>query len=77
MSFDYQFKGRKPSYKQIMKVINNAVDWGNEQIDIGWGENSITIQRNSTPFNRMGPWYGFGWIKDISGDNIAKELNTR
>jgi hypothetical protein len=77
MSFDYQFKGRKPSYKQIMKVINNAVDWGNEQIDIGWGENCITIQRNSTPFNRMGSWFGSGWIKDISGDNIAKELNTR
>jgi hypothetical protein len=23
----------------------------------------------------MGPWYGHGWIKDISADTVAKELN--
>ncbi len=77
MSFDYQFRGRKPSYKQIMSVVNNAIDCGNEYIDIGWGENCITIQRNPTPFNSMGNWFGSGWIKNISGDDIAKDLNAQ
>lgn len=76
-TFEYYFHGRKPSIKQVMSVLNNAIDCGNTYIDIGWGENCITLQRNPTPFNRMGDWFGSGWIKEISGSDIANQLNTQ
>lgn len=42
-----------------------------KEFNITWGENAIDIMWNA----RNELFYGTGWIKDISGDDIAKELN--
>lgn len=70
------FDGRKPSKAMIMKAIKDCIKQGYQAIDISWGENCISINVNSHhPFNRMGQWFGSGWIKNIGGSDIADELN--
>lgn len=69
--YQYTFEGRKPSNAQVLKKINEAINLGNRVIEINWGENQIMIQK-------MGGyklWYGVGWIKNISGADIANKLN--
>lgn len=69
--YEYTFEGRKPSNAQVLKKINEAINLGNRVIEINWGENQIMIQK-------MGGyklWYGVGWIKNISGADIANKLN--
>ena len=61
---------RKPSRALIMRTIGVYLENGHKDLDIRWGENWIEIVRGGTR------WHGAGWIKDISGDDIAKELNT-
>lgn len=71
MSYEYQFKGRKPSSKQVIKKIKEAVNQGNDLIDIYWGENGLTIQLCK------GSYLGWGWIKDISGQDLAEAINRQ
>jgi len=59
----------KPSRALIMRTIGVYLENGHKDLDIRWGENGIEIVRGGTR------WHGTGWIKDISGDDIAKELN--
>jgi len=69
--YEYTFEGRKPSNAQVLKKINEAINLGNRVIESNWGENQILIQK-------MGGyklWYGVGWIKNISGSDIANKLN--
>jgi hypothetical protein len=61
------FTGRKPSKKQVFSKVYSRV----LQIEVYWGENGLTLDLNN------GNWYGWGWIKDISADDIAKEINSK
>jgi hypothetical protein len=45
---------------------------GWRHIEVFWGENWIEIE------NINGYWHGSGWIRDISGQDLANfELNER
>lgn len=65
------FKGRKPSEKQVFTKVYSNVLQGQTLIEVYWGENGITLDLNN------GQWYGWGWIKDISADTIAKQINSK
>jgi len=66
--YEYEFTGRKPSNAQVLKKINEGISQGAKCIEISWGENMITLQK----FNG---WIGSGWIKGISGYDIAYKIN--
>jgi hypothetical protein len=65
------FKGKKPSQKQVFAKAYERVKQGHTLIEIYWGENGMTLDYNN------GTWYGFGWIKDIDSDIIAREINSK
>jgi hypothetical protein len=65
------FKGKKPSKKQVFSKAMARVLTGHTLIEIYWGENGMTLDLNN------GKWYGFGWIKDIDSDIIAREINSK
>lgn len=65
------YKNRKPSKAVIMRTIAEYLKQGGKCFSISWGENWIDLDYH--PRNKE--WYGNGWLKDISGDDIAKELN--
>jgi len=71
MLCEYEFHNRKPSIKQINACINNALKDNASMILISWGENRIDIERS---YNGQ-YWLGSGWIKRISGYDIAEGLN--
>ena len=64
------FKGNKPSQKQVFAKALQRANQGHTLIEIYWGENGITLDLNN------GNWYGWGWIRNISGDGIAKQINA-
>lgn len=67
-----EFSGRKPSKAQIMRAIGLKLEEGNaKSISVLWGENWIDLVFYET----YKSWQGNGWIRDISGDDISKELN--
>jgi hypothetical protein len=66
-----EFTGRKPSKVQIFAKLKPLLKTGENFILIQWGENQITLE------NLASGWLGYGWIKDISGDDISKELNKQ
>lgn len=68
--YEFYFEGRKPSNAQVLKKINEAINQGNNFIEISWGENMITIERQSNNF-----WFGSGWIRNISGADLATKIN--
>lgn len=68
--YEFYFAGRKPSNAQVLKKINEAINKGYSYIEISWGENMLTIERQS---NKL--WHGSGWIKNISGADLAYKLN--
>lgn len=70
---EINFDGRKPSKAQIMRAIGRALEKGTMSIDIRWGENWIELMFDDRALSTG--WTGRGWIKDISGDDIARELN--
>ena len=65
------FIGKKPSKAQVMAKVKAAIQSGAAAINIQWGENWIELDYS---FNARS-WSGHGWIKDISGDDIARDLN--
>ena len=65
------FTGRKPSEKQVFAKVYARVLQGFTLIEVYWGENGFTLDLNN------GKWYGFGWIKNISADDIAKKINSK
>jgi hypothetical protein len=73
MLYDYYFAGRKPSIKQVLKQVQEGIRQNARVIEISWGENRIEIERSV--INK--DWYGSGWIKGISGYDIARDLNAR
>lgn len=75
MSYEYSFTGRKPSSKQVLSKVKQAQARGENLIEIYWGENSITLEFANYAGNFL--WNGWGWIKDISGQDIAQDLNRK
>ena len=71
MLYEYDFTGRKPSIVQIKKQVSEGIKQNASMILISWGENRIDIERS---YNGQ-YWLGSGWIKKISGSDIAKGLN--
>lgn len=66
-----RFSGRKPSKVQIMAKLKPILKTGETFIQVQWGENQITLEQLASG------WLGYDWIKDISGDDIARELNKQ
>ena len=68
---EINYENRKPSRAVIMRTIAEYLKQGGKSFDIRWGENWIELNYHPN----HGQWYGTGWIKEIGGDSIAKELN--
>lgn len=71
MLYEYDFTGRKPSIVQVKKQISEGIRQNCRMIQISWGENRIDLERS---YNGQF-WLGSGWIKNISGYDIAEGLN--
>lgn len=69
----FEFHNRKPSETQIVACIKNAIKQGQFALDIQWGENCLTFDYQ--PARKH--FDGRGWIKNMSGDFIAKKLNGK
>ena len=67
-----EFTGRKPSKAQIFKRCAELADAGHTFIEVQWGENWFTLDKQGN----AGNWYGMGHIKDIAADSIAAQLNA-
>jgi hypothetical protein len=70
MIYDHYFDGRKPSKSQVIQAIKQGAKQGYHMFEISWGENMVTLDKQSS--NR---WAGWGWIKNISGSDLADQLN--
>lgn len=68
---DIEFNNRKPSRAVIMRSLAEYLKQGGKSFCITWGENCIELDFH--PNHEV--WYGRGWIKELGGDDIAKELN--
>ena len=68
---EINYENRKPSRAVIMRTLAEYLKQGAKSFDIRWGEN--WIQLDFHPHQEH--WYGRGWIKELSGDDIAQELN--
>ena len=68
---EIEFKNRKPSKAVIMRTVGEYLKEGGRAFIISWGENSIDLNWHEGHKH----WYGEGWIKDISGQDIGNELN--
>jgi hypothetical protein len=51
-----------------MKHVRGLVKDGWTDIQVYWGENRIEIEKID------GYWYGSGWIRNVSGYDLAKEV---
>ena len=69
---EIEYKNRKPSKAVVMRTLAEYLKQGGKAFEITWGENMIDLYFDP----RVELWYGSGWIKDISGDDIAQELNA-
>jgi hypothetical protein len=67
----HEFTGRCPSAAQIKAQIKKAIMAGHDQIELRWGENWIELEHN----DMMELWSGHGWIRRISGDDIARGIS--
>ena len=72
--YEYYFTGRKPSNKQVLAKINEGIKQGENYLEISWGENMITLDKQLINGKRD-VWYGSGWIKNISGYDLASKIN--
>jgi hypothetical protein len=68
--YEEYFEGRKPSEKQVIQSIKRGLRQGLQDFEISWGENMVTLQKN-----RDNTWFGWGWIKNISGHELAEQFN--
>jgi hypothetical protein len=69
MTYEHYFEGRKPSKAQVKKLAVEAIKQGYNKIEISWGENMIELLKAVN-----GQYYGYGWIKNISGQDLADEI---
>jgi hypothetical protein len=69
---EIEYKNRKPSKAVIMRTLAEYLKQGGKDFCITWGENAIDLLWH----DKSQEWYGQGWIKDISGQDIGEELNS-
>lgn len=62
----------KPTKAALMRTVGKCLEQGAKAINLSWGENWILLEFNE----QSEQWYGYGWIKQLSGDDIAQELNA-
>jgi hypothetical protein len=72
MIYDHYFDGRKPSKNQVIQAIKRGLKEGHVQFEISWGENWVTLEKHRIAPNT---WSGHGWIKNISGSDLADQFN--
>ena len=70
MIYEQYFDGRKPSENQVIQAIKQGIRQGYHVFEIAWGENMVTLDRQAG-----GRWAGWGWIKNISGHELAEQFN--
>ena len=68
---EIEYKNRKPSKAVIMRTLAEYLKQGGKCFSITWGENWIDLDYNPN----QEQWHGSGHIKNISGWDIAIELN--
>jgi hypothetical protein len=74
MLYEYYFQGRKPSNAQVLAKINEGIKDDATIIEISWGENMITLDKQL--FNgKREAWVGYGWIRNIAGSDLANHIN--
>jgi hypothetical protein len=66
----HEFTGRKPSTRQALAKAKQFANKGADFVSLTWGENWIDLT-----LSEAGYWYGHGWLKDIDGAWVARELN--
>jgi hypothetical protein len=71
MMIDFNFEDRAPSITQIRARVRAAIGLGHDFIQITWGENCITLEYS----DYFEAWTGWGCIRRVSGDDLARELN--
>ena len=69
---EIEYTKRKPSKAVVMRTIAEYLKQGAKAFTISWGENCIDLNYH----DKNQHWYGEGWIKDISGQDIGEELNS-
>ncbi len=67
-----EYNKRKPSRAVIMRTLAEYLKQGGKSFSFTWGENCIELDWHP----KHEAWYGRGWIKEIGGDDLAKELNA-
>ena len=60
---------RKPSITTLRAAAVKSINAGETWIQLIWGENQITIEKN--PY---GGWIGRGWIGKNGGHDLAHEI---
>ena len=75
MLYEYEFTKRKPSVKQVIKQVQEGIKQNADMIHISWGENRIEFLKGLA--HRPSTLFGSGWIKGISGHDIAEDLNRK
>ena len=66
--YQFEFTGRAPSRSQIIAHVKKAMAGGHDWIQLGWGENQITLEKLA------GDWLGYGWIRRTGGDDLARDI---
>jgi len=64
----FSFHGKKPSLKQCIAQAKRIGQESNA-IELQWGENWLQLEKV------CGYWQGFGFIRDVDAQMIARELN--
>ena len=75
MLYEYYFQGKRPSKAQVIKQVNEGIKQGASLIHISWGENRIEFFKGLS--HSPNTLFGSGWIKTISGHDIAEDLNKK
>jgi len=70
--YEQYFDGRKPSENQVINAIKRGLSKGFSQFELSWGENMVTLEKGRAGVNQ---WIGWGWIKNISGSDLADQFN--
>jgi hypothetical protein len=70
--YEQYFDGRKPSKNQVIQAIKRGLSRGHVQFEIAWGENMVSLEKGRAGVNT---WLGYGWIKNISGSDLADQFN--
>lgn len=69
---EYDFKGRKPSAKQVEAKLREMLKSNPPVAIVSWGENCIQAIRIG---KESGAYMGTGWIKDISGADLLRKIS--